>query len=261
MLFHPLQQFSEKEVRHLLYVQASQPDRLWLRHGVRRLQQEPGRQHPELHHPPRRRHHQEIRIWHLRRNHFHRYGRKSVQYKSGLFFWHFSIISSQLESIFGPLHFNIRLAYFSVDFGLRETSAAFNSPGKLHGRSVCWLPGLGLGVGQVRTKNGYDGCHCHSGEVVKEIFPSPHFTVKYCTVNDRLTGKKVRPFLFSRAVVSSKPVQYALDIATDLCHGGWGRHRQRSRYLCNARAPSSIGVEVAIASAATISKVAISNGH
>ena len=80
------------------------------------------------------------------------------------------------------LHFNIALTYFSVDFGLRETSAAFNSPGKLHGRSVRWLPGLGLGVGQVRTKNGYDGCDCHSGEVVKEIFPSPHFTVKYCTV-------------------------------------------------------------------------------
>ena len=92
------------------------------------------------------------------------------------------------------LHFNIALTYFSVDFGLRETSAAFNSPGKLHGRSVRWLPGLGLGVGQVRTKNGYDGCDCHSGEVVKEIFPSPHFTVKYCTVNERFSGKRSGPF-------------------------------------------------------------------
>ena len=56
-------------------------------------------------------------------------------------------------------------------------------------------------------------------------------------------------------------IQCTLDIATSLQHGGWGRYRQRGRYLCNARAPSSIGVEVAIASAAAISKVAISNRH
>ena len=53
---------------------------------------------------------------------------------------------------------------FSVDFGLRETSAAFNGPGKLHGRSVRWLLDLGMGVGQVRTKIGHDVCYCHSGE-------------------------------------------------------------------------------------------------
>ena len=41
----------------------------------------------------------------------------------------------------------------------------------------------------------------------------------------------------------------------------WGRYIQRRCYLCNVRASSSIGVEVAIGSAATISKVAISNGH
>ena len=51
------------------------------------------------------------------------------------------------------------------------------------------------------------------------------------------------------------------DIATGLRHGGWGRYRQRGRYLCNGRAPSSIGAKVAIGSAAAISKVAISNGH
>ena len=56
-------------------------------------------------------------------------------------------------------------------------------------------------------------------------------------------------------------IQCTLDIATSLRHGGWGRCRQGGRYLCNARAPSSIGVEVAISSAAAISKVAISNGH
>ena len=84
-----------------------------------------------------------------------------------------ALVNHNENIVFGPLHFNITLAYFSVDFGLRETSAAFNSPGKLHGRSVRWLPGLGLGVGQVRTKNGYDGCDCHSGEVVKKLIPSP----------------------------------------------------------------------------------------
>ena len=56
-------------------------------------------------------------------------------------------------------------------------------------------------------------------------------------------------------------IQCTLDIATGHRYRGWGRYRQRSRYLCNARAPSSIGVEVAIASAAAISKVAISNRH
>ena len=52
-----------------------------------------------------------------------------------------------------------------------------------------------------------------------------------------------------------------MDIATGLRHGGRGRYRKRGRYLCNARASSSIGVEVAIGSAAAISKVAISKGH
>ena len=42
---------------------------------------------------------------------------------------------------------------------------------------------------------------------------------------------------------------------------GRGRYRQHGRCLCTARAPSSIGVEVAIASAVAISKIAISNGH
>ena len=45
-------------------------------------------------------------------------------------------------------------------------------------------------------------------------------------------------------------------MATGLRHGGWGRYRQRGCFLCNARASSSIGVKVAIGSAA-----AISNGH
>ena len=66
--------------------------------------------------------------------------------------------------------------------------------------------------------------------------------------------------LDSRYTLSNK-IQCTLDIATGLRHGGWGRYRQRGRYLCNARAPRSIGVEVAIGSAAAISKVAISNGH
>ena len=44
-------------------------------------------------------------------------------------------------------------------------------------------------------------------------------------------------------------IQCTFDIATGLRHGGWGR------YLCIVRAPSCIGVEVAI------SKVSISNGH
>ena len=52
-----------------------------------------------------------------------------------------------------------------------------------------------------------------------------------------------------------------MDIATGLRHGSWGRYSQRGRYLCNDRAPSSIGYEVAIVSAAAISKVAIYNGH
>ena len=59
----------------------------------------------------------------------------------------------------------------------------------------------------------------------------------------------------------SSAIQCTLDIATGLRHGVWGRYIQRGRYLCNDRAPSSIGFEVAIASAAAISKVAISNGH
>ena len=60
---------------------------------------------------------------------------------------------------------------------------------------------------------------------------------------------------------SEKKIQCTLDVATGLRYGGWGRFRQRGRYLCNTRARSSIGVEVGIGSAAAISKVAISNGH
>ena len=56
-------------------------------------------------------------------------------------------------------------------------------------------------------------------------------------------------------------LQCSLDIATGLRQGGWGRYKQRGPYWCNARAPSSIGVDVAIASTATTSKVALSNGH
>ena len=60
-----------------------------------------------------------------------------------------------------------------------------------------------------------------------------------------------------------KQIQCTLDIATGLRHRGWGRYRQRGHYICNARAPSSIGVEVAIDSAAATSKskVAIFNWH
>ena len=56
-------------------------------------------------------------------------------------------------------------------------------------------------------------------------------------------------------------IQCTLDIATGLRHGGRGRYSQRGRYLCNARAPSFIGIEVAIGSAAAISKIAVSNGY
>ena len=56
-------------------------------------------------------------------------------------------------------------------------------------------------------------------------------------------------------------IQCTLDIATGLCHRVWGRCRQRGRYFCNDGGSSSIGDEVAIARAAAISKVAISNGH
>ena len=56
-------------------------------------------------------------------------------------------------------------------------------------------------------------------------------------------------------------IQCTFDIATGLRHRGSGRYSQRGRYLCNDRAPSFIGDEAAIGSAAAISKVAISNGH
>ena len=69
-------------------------------------------------------------------------------------------------------------------------------------------------------------------------------------------------FPWHRGLFSSLFIlQCILDIATGLRHWGWGRYRQRGRYLCNARAQSSIGVKVAITSAAAISKVSISNGH
>ena len=59
------------------------------------------------------------------------------------------------------------------------------------------------------------------------------------------------PFAVNRCRISSRKIhilaftiQCPLDIATGLRHGGWGRYIQRGRYLCNARAPSSIGFEV-----------------
>ena len=66
---------------------------------------------------------------------------------------------------------------------------------------------------------------------------------------------------FSSYLINFQQVQCILDIATGLRHGGRGRHKQRGRYLCNDGGLSSIGDEVAIGSAAAISKVAISNGH
>ena len=57
----------------------------------------------------------------------------------------------------------------------------------------------------------------------------------------------LKKYLYSYLIVQCISV-----LATGHCHRGWGHYKQLGRYLCNARALSSIGVEVAIDSAVDI---------
>ena len=50
-----------------------------------------------------------------------------------------------------------------------------------------------------------------------------------------------------------------MDIAPGLRQRGWGRYRQRGRYLCGDGGPRFLGVEVAIGSAAVTSNLSVMN--